>query len=307
MSWSFDPSAWTTATKPSVANFQNIATDLHTLGGNKDGARYGYANNAFATLVPQELPGTAYTVTAGSWAAGVATLTIGAHNIKANQLIVIASVTPSGYNNGGVEVAATSVTGTQVLYPLAVNPGAWTSGGTVTAWGTPANGMLAVAPGGVLNLYASGAFSPVSGSSNFPNSSAFNSAVQAIANNTETALTYDTNTFDVGPVHSTSTNPTRFTCPASQGGIYMATGNVRFAASATGSRYLAIRKNGTTYLAIQWQYAIQATFGNGVNASALVSLAATDYIEFFAFQDSGGSLNTVAGAGFTAGSLIRII
>lgn len=164
MAWSFNPASWVNGvTIPNVANFQSIATDLHTLGGNLDSARYGVANAAFATLVPQDLPGTVYTVTAGSWTTGTATLTIGSHNLKVNQLVVVASVTPSGYNNGGVEVALTGVTGTQISYALASNPGAWVSGGTVTAWGTPAAGMIAVTAAGVLEQYSGSAWAAVGG------------------------------------------------------------------------------------------------------------------------------------------------
>lgn len=185
MSWSYDPSGYTTGTKPSVADFQSIAVDLHTLGGNKDAARYGFVNAAFVTLVPQELPGNSYAVTAGSWTTGTATLTVGAHNFKVNQLIVIASVVstgPGSYNNGGKEVAVSGVTGTTVSFPLTSNPGTWTSGGSVTAWGTPTSGMIAADPSGVLNEYASGSFGPVSGAGTVTHTGALTSGALVVGN-----------------------------------------------------------------------------------------------------------------------------
>lgn len=302
MSWGFDPSTWTTATKPSVANFQSIATDLHTLGANKDGAGYGHANGSFVTLVPGAKPGTTYTVTGGSWATGTATLTIGTHAIKVGQHVTVTSVTPIGYNNA--DVVVTGITSTTFAFALAANPGAYTSGGSTLVGTTPAEGMLAIDENGVLKEYISSAWTTVGTGGSRPYSVAYASGAQSVPNVTLTALSFDTNTVDVGGVHSTSVNPTRFTVPTAGAGVYVVSGGV-YTTSAGGTiRQIRAVKNGSVIVAVQ----SVAAFANCiVSVAALASLADADYIEFFAYQDTGGSINTTGGIGLTTGSVARII
>jgi hypothetical protein len=154
----FDPSTWVDGTtSPHAADFQNIAADIHTAGGNRDGAGYGLPNNAFLTLVPGDLPGNSYPVTAASWAGGVATLTIGANNLQIGQHVSISGITPSGYNVADAVVTNTGGGGTQIMYALASNPGAWSSGGTVIVSGvSAAAGMLAIDHAGAIWTYYSG-------------------------------------------------------------------------------------------------------------------------------------------------------
>lgn len=162
MAQKFNPAAWTSGTIPAVADFQNIAADLATRGIAIDGGGYGRANSAYLTLMPKDLPGTAYTVTAASWSTGVATLTIGAHNLIVNQHVKVASITPSGYN--ATDVVITAVTGTTISYAVASNPGAWSSGGTVTAdlITTPGNGTIAIDSHNAVWVYYSGAWQRLS-------------------------------------------------------------------------------------------------------------------------------------------------
>lgn len=70
-----------------------------------------------------------YVVTAGSWAAGYATLTIGAHSIAAGRTISVVGASPNGYN--AVSAIITSIGATTITYAVASNPGAWVSSGTV--------------------------------------------------------------------------------------------------------------------------------------------------------------------------------
>ncbi len=68
-------------------------------------------------------------VTGATWAASVATLTVGAnHGLLVNGGITVQSMTPSGFN-GTYQI--TAVTATTVSYALTSNPGAFVSGGTV--------------------------------------------------------------------------------------------------------------------------------------------------------------------------------
>lgn len=137
-------------------------------------------------------------------------------------------------------------------------------------------------------------------------SSAYMSAGQSISNNALTALNFNTNLFDVGGVHSTTTNINRFTAPST--GLYLCIGCVVFAANTSGtSRTMSVRKNGSvsSYGSTQ----VPTTGGSDnviVNFSALVNLTAGDYVEFMVFQDSGGALTTGSGAGGTIGSITRV-
>jgi hypothetical protein len=88
----------------------------------------------------QLMSGTSYSITAGSWAGGTATITIAnAAPFVSGQLVSVASVNPAGYICSGCVV--TGVTGTTISYAVASNPGAYVSGGTAT-------GVLGCAAGG---------------------------------------------------------------------------------------------------------------------------------------------------------------
>jgi len=115
---------------------------------------------------------------------------------------------------------------------------------------------------------------------------------QSISNVTDTAIQLnDADTFDSNSLHDTVTNNTRLT--ASVAGKYMVCGEVTFAASTGGTqRYARIRKNGSSTQATCRDSQAPATgVTPTVQVTAFVSLAATDYVELMAYQDSGGALN----------------
>lgn len=68
------------------------------------------------------------TVTGASWAANVATITIGSHSLLAGDQIQTTGITPTGYNH---LATVTAVTSTTFSFALTSNPGSYTSGGTV--------------------------------------------------------------------------------------------------------------------------------------------------------------------------------
>lgn len=124
-----------------------------------------------------------------------------------------------------------------------------------------------------------------------PRAVSFNSAVQSLANATETALTFDTDTLNVGALHNTGLNSSRMTVPTGGDGLYVLIGWGAPQSAASGNAYVYLRKNGTTALgtASRW------TLINGSTAPnftlALAALVATDYVEVLGFQNSGGALN----------------
>ena len=174
MSWLFNPSGWADSYGPHSYDFQHIANDIQFPGGD-----VAYGGNYIRTVGAVQyqaatLPGTAFTVTGGSWSGGYATLTVGTHKMVAGQLITVAGITPSGYN--ATTVPITSTGSTTISYAAASNPGSWSSGGTVTVGGTLAPGMFAIDGYGAPQIYFAGAWSAISALSQTPWASDINGA-----------------------------------------------------------------------------------------------------------------------------------
>lgn len=115
---------------------------------------------------------------------------------------------------------------------------------------------------------------------------------QTLSNNTYTLVTFNAETYDTDGFHSTSTNTERMTIPAGLAGYYEVTANVGFDTNTTGRRLLQIRKNGS---AIAVGEASSATSTNypAFNTSLIVNLAVGDYVDFEAYQTSGGNLDVL--------------
>jgi hypothetical protein len=131
------------------------------------------------------------------------------------------------------------------------------------------------------------------------------SANQSLTTATDTALSWDTNDFDVGGIHETVTHPTRFTAPVD--GIYLMTAYIQFAAAANGSRMAAIRKNGVgggVYVAASNALTVGTITKSQRSVSAAVALSAGDYLEAIAFQDCGVNLNAEATVSYA--SMVQI-
>lgn len=136
-----------------------------------------------------------------------------------------------------------------------------------------------------------------------PRASAYNNATQSITDSTLTALTLNSEDFDVGSLHSTSVNTSRMTLSATAGGVYIVVGQTTFAGNATGVRDLSLRLDGTTYVGssrVTNLAAVQMTFG----VSAILTLTNSQYVELIAFQTSGGNLNAGDTARNTASALM---
>jgi hypothetical protein len=121
-----------------------------------------------------------------------------------------------------------------------------------------------------------------------PGCRVYNSGAITIANNTTTALTFDTERYDTDTMHSTSSNTSRIT--ATTAGKYLIGGCVRFASNSTGARYLFVVLNGTTNI-VASSMAADANHYPDLNVSTVYDLAANDYIELAVNQSSGGNLD----------------
>jgi hypothetical protein len=121
----------------------------------------------------------------------------------------------------------------------------------------------------------------------------YRAAALSLVTATPTAIPWDTEENVQGAVHSTVTNPTRFTAPIA--GVYLLTAHLRYTGSALGTqRSCAIYKNGVALKDFAAYYFGANTFdlGNAVMAR----LAANDYLEVVGYQDSGAGLALGVGA-----------
>lgn len=111
------------------------------------------------------------------------------------------------------------------------------------------------------------------------------SATQSLANNSASKVSFNTVTFDSAGAFSVSA--TRYNIPVS--GFYRVVATVDFAVNNAGSRALSVFKNGNLAASLGL---IPASPGDSVrvNGSALINCVAGDYIEIYAFQNSGVSL-----------------
>lgn len=118
-------------------------------------------------------------------------------------------------------------------------------------------------------------------------------ATQSIPDATLTAISFTaTDDRDTDAYHSTSSNQSRMTVPTGMGGWYEIGGSAIFASNGTGNRILQPRVNGSTSLtAITWTGAVASSF---VYPVIPILLAAGDYVEMLAYQNSGGALNVTA-------------
>lgn len=120
---------------------------------------------------------------------------------------------------------------------------------------------------------------------------------QSLVNNAYTAITFTTEDYDNEAtasylsgtgMHDPAVNNSRFTCQTP--GRYMLTGGVSFV-SGTGRRGIQWTVNAVSVPASQMIQASGTTSGQDMLARTMfVSLAAGDFVEMRAFQDSGAAM-----------------
>lgn len=118
------------------------------------------------------------------------------------------------------------------------------------------------------------------------------SSAVTLQDNATAVLSYDTADFNVGGVFN-SAQPTRMTAPVA--GRYFITASVRWASNATGRRALALELNGTAAQIARSNVSpfLQggAAFNPEQTAQTIYKLNAGDYVEVWAYQNSGGPLD----------------
>lgn len=122
---------------------------------------------------------------------------------------------------------------------------------------------------------------------------------QSISNNSVTTLSFNTETYDVGGMHSTVSNTSRITIPSGEPGKYQLGGGINWQSGGpVGSRrnqYLKV--NGITTI-------VQSEGGStGVQAAGTPNvtypMVAGDYVETQVYQDSGGTLSVLTSSDYS--------
>ena len=126
-----------------------------------------------------------------------------------------------------------------------------------------------------------------------PRCVAYHNTTQSISHSTNTAVLFNAEVTDVGGMHDTASNTSRFTVPAGGDGFYLLTGYINYTAAASGVRSLWWDKNGAAVAGLSGQASVAGTTAaaGALTITALVTLAAGDYVELFTVQNSGGSVN----------------
>jgi hypothetical protein len=155
-----------------------------------------------------------------------------------------------------------------------------TNGQVLTADSTAATGVAWATP---------------SGGASFAGCSLTNSGNYTISAGTVTTLTWDTETFDVGGYHSTSSNTSRITVPSGKGGYYSVVMNSSWGADFAEPHQVRLLKNGSLIF-----ISSIATPGSAMSLSfaqpQIVAGAVGDYFEFAVYQDSASSKTLSGGA-----------
>jgi len=122
------------------------------------------------------------------------------------------------------------------------------------------------------------------GGANTPAFYVYKNAVQAVANNTETVVTWPVERFDTNSAVASNT----FTVPSGEGGKYLFNATIRWESSSDfeGIR-LTLRKNGSNFSS-QWT---RHEYYQTQQLTAILDLSATDTVDIICRQSSGGSLN----------------
>lgn len=120
-----------------------------------------------------------------------------------------------------------------------------------------------------------------------------NSASQSISNNTTTAVTWATETFDTDGFHSTSSNTSRITIPAGKAGYYHVGAQLEVDNSTSGGKTMYIYKNG----AIVKRFIIVPSANYpSANMHLTMNLAVNDYVEIYYIQTTGTTQNVISDA-----------
>jgi hypothetical protein len=146
------------------------------------------------------------------------------------------------------------------------------------------------------NDLANGAVTPAKVGT-IPGARAQKTSDQTVSHNTDTTLTFDTESFDTASLHDNATNNSRLTAPIS--GVYEVDAGIVWGPSVSGDRVLSIRSSVLSFVASsKTRGGVTAGDVTQQSTSGLVKLPAGGTVEAHAYQNSGASLPARGGGGF---------
>lgn len=123
-----------------------------------------------------------------------------------------------------------------------------------------------------------------------PGCELYDSAGQTYTTGVATAQLFNTEVYDNGGFHSTSSNTSRITIPTGLGGTYIFNFTGFFNSNAVGIRTAYWYKNGTLYLPGFYVNPIPTGGTAVMETHIILRLSAGDYVEVYCSQSSGGNL-----------------
>ena len=139
---------------------------------------------------------------------------------------------------------------------------------------------------------------------NGPAFSANTVTAQSFTNSTFTKVQFNVETFDTNSNYDPTTNY-RFTPTVA--GYYQINANISMGGSAIGATQVAIYKNGGQFISGSGIPNNTNIGGMAMAASVIYFNGSTDYVEFYAWQNSGGALTlqTTVGNNTFSGAMVR--
>lgn len=192
------------------------------------------------------------------------------------------SSTSHNHNSDYIAKTLTTTTGDIIYASSANNPARLGIGST---------GQVLTVSGGVPTWAAGG--TAFSGSRVYSSVDPYN-----IANDSPTAVDFDSEAYDVGGYHSVSSNTSRFTIPSGKAGYYLVQGQVSWIHNTSGKRQIDIYKNGTGYATGVYGPSVASSPGDWPTCpiSSVIYLAVGDYVTMVVTQKSGGTIKMINGS-----------
>lgn len=115
--------------------------------------------------------------------------------------------------------------------------------------------------------------------------------INGVADSTEAPLCFGAEQYDTDNMHTSGNyNQSDSKLIAPRAGLYAMSAGMIWTANGSSTRELTIKKNGSEYVAGEQVPASPAGNNTILNVSGVARLAAGDYVQAFAWQNSGGTL-----------------
>jgi hypothetical protein len=161
----------------------------------------------------------------------------------------------------------------------------------LTNWKTWASGDTLTASD--MNTYVrdNGRWLSGNASGSSPNCRVYNSTNFNVAGSTDTNVTFDSERYDQGGMHSTVTSTDRLTVPAGGAGIYLVYGTVIFGAYSDSTvRRARLTVNGTAFAQHQQPAVSTASVNTAIAIAGVSSVSAADIFRLSVYQASASGL-----------------